>query len=67
MIEDLQQAFPNATDEHRKVTHAVNYVIQRVPGFNTDDDLYKFTAALAIAGSTRNDGVPATPPRRPRA
>ena len=67
MIADLQQAFPRATDERRKVTHTVNYVIQRVEGFNTDDDLYKFTSALAVAGSIRTEGVPATPPRRPRA
>jgi len=51
MIKDLQHLFPNAMDESKNVTHTVNYVVRRIIGFDNDDDLYRFSAAIAFESS----------------
>jgi len=49
MISDLPRYFPDAMDEKGNVTHVVNYVVRRIVGFDTDDELYRFSAAIAFA------------------
>jgi len=52
-IAEFPLEFPNAMDESKRVLYEVNYVVKRITGFDDDDDLYKFNAAVTIAGATR--------------
>ena len=54
MAKELQEQYPDAMDEQKKVIYRVKYAEHRIIGF--DDDLYKFSAALAVATpASRNE------------
>ena len=50
---ELQEIYTDAMDEQKKVLYRVKYAEHRIVGF--DDDLYRFSAALAVAPAPRND------------
>jgi len=62
MIKDLPILYPDAMDEKGNAIYVVNYVVRRIVGFNTDDDLYRFSAAMALA---KVDTAMLTPTRTP--
>lgn len=49
MINDLPRLYPDAMDEKGNAIYVVHYVVRRIVGFNTDDELYQFSAAMAFA------------------
>jgi len=68
MLKDLPLQFPDGMDDSGNATHVVNYVVRRIAGFNLDDDLYRFSAAMALAKvETTTSPVRAPAARRVRA
>jgi len=68
MIKELPLQFPDGMDDSGNPTHVVNYVVRRIVGFNSDDDLYRFSAAMAFAKvDTATSPVRAPAARRVRA
>jgi len=64
LIMELPLQFPHGMDESKNITHTVNYVVRRIVGFDNDDDLYRYSAALACAKTEGNPSPARTPPRR---
>jgi len=62
LIKELPLQFPHGMDESKNVSHTVNYVVRRIVGFDEDDDLYRYSAALRKSSScdpiTRQDTYP---------
>ena len=67
LIRELPIQFPDAMDEGKNITHSVNYVVRRIVGFDQDDDLYRFSAAMAFAKAETGTTPVRTPTRRMRA
>jgi len=64
MIKELPLQFPHGMDEGKNITHTINYVVRRIVGFDDDDDLYRFSAAMAFAKTESTSTPIRTPPGR---